>query len=39
VGIELLKKEEFPALIERLEKSNVQFTYINDKPDLFEFLI
>ncbi|MCP9753878.1 threonine ammonia-lyase [Lacihabitans sp. CCS-44] len=39
VGIELSKKEEFPALIDRLEKSNVQFTYINDKPDLFEFLI
>jgi threonine dehydratase len=39
VGIELSKQEEFPALIERLEKSNVQFTYINDKPDLFEFLI
>ena len=39
VGIELSKKEEFPALLERLEKSNVQFTYINDKPDLFEFLI
>ena len=39
VGIELSKKEEFSALIERLEKSNVQFTYINDKPELFEFLI
>jgi threonine dehydratase len=39
VGIELAKKEEFAALLERMEKANVQFTYINDKPDLFEFLI
>lgn len=39
VGIELTKKEEFPELIKRMEKANVQFTYINDKPDLFEFLI
>jgi threonine dehydratase len=39
VGIELTKKEDLEGLIERLDKSNVQFTYINDKPDLFEFLI
>jgi threonine dehydratase len=39
VGIELSKKEEFSELIKRMEKANVQFTYINDKPDLFEFLI
>jgi threonine dehydratase len=39
VGIELTKKEDLEGLIERLDKSNVQFTYIIDKPDLFEFLI
>lgn len=39
VGLELSKKEEFSELIERMNKANVQFTYINDKPDLFEFLI
>lgn len=39
VGLELSKKEEFSELIERMNKANVQFTYINDQPDLFEFLI
>jgi threonine dehydratase len=39
VGIELAHKEEFDALITRLNNSNVQYTYINDKPELFEFLI
>ncbi len=39
VGIEISKKEEFNLLLDRMKNSNVQFTYINDKPELFEFLI
>ncbi len=39
VGLELSNKDEFPQLLERMKAANVQFTYINDKPDLFEFLI
>ncbi|NBA88821.1 threonine ammonia-lyase [Emticicia sp. CRIBPO] len=39
VGIEIEKKDDFEGLIQRMENSNVQFTYINDKPELFEFLI
>ncbi len=39
VGIEIARKGDFDGLIQRMENSNVQFTYINDKPELFEFLI
>lgn len=39
VGIELKQKDNFEPLIERMKAYNVQFEYINDKPQLFEFLI
>lgn len=39
VGIELKQKADFQPLIERMKAYNVQFEYINDKPQLFEFLI
>lgn len=39
IGVELSRKEEFENLIQRMHHHNVKFTYINDKPDLFEFLI
>lgn len=39
VGLEIAKKEDFQALIDRLNEAKIQFTYINDKPELFEFLI
>jgi threonine dehydratase len=39
VGIELKNKEDFQPLIERMKTYNLQYTYVNDKPDLFEFLI
>jgi len=39
IGIELAKKEEFDPLIKRMDENNVQYTYLNDKPDLFQFLI
>jgi threonine dehydratase len=39
VGIELQNKDEFEPLLERLKKSNLLQEYLNDKPDLFQFLI
>ena len=39
VGIELHSKEDFEPLYQRLKSSNMLQEYLNDKPDLFEFLI
>jgi threonine dehydratase len=39
VGIELHNKEDFEPLYKRLKSSNMFQEYLNDKPDLFEFLI
>ena len=39
VGIELKQKSDFQPLLERMNAYNVQFEYVNDKPQLFEFLI
>lgn len=39
IGVEIAKKEDFEPLIQRMNEHKVQFTYINDQPDLFEFLI
>lgn len=39
VGIVIQQKADFRLLIERMNNSNIQFTYLNDKPELFEFLI
>jgi threonine dehydratase len=39
VGIELKQQTDFQPLIERMKDNNVQFEYINDKPEIFEFLI
>lgn len=39
VGVELKNKADFQPLIDRMNEKKLQFTYINDKPELFEFLI
>ncbi len=39
VGIELHSKDDFEPLYQRLKSSNMLQEYLNDKPDLFEFLI
>lgn len=39
VGIVIQKREDFEPLTQRMNDSNIQFTYLNDKPELFEFLI
>ena len=39
VGIELQRSEDFAPLIERMKEQNIVYEYLNDKPDLFQFLI
>ncbi len=39
VGIELQKKDDFYPLVEKMKKLNFYQEYLNDKPDLFNFLI
>lgn len=39
VGIEIRRKDDFEGLLNRMNDAGIQFTYINDKPELFEFLI
>lgn len=39
VGIELHHKEDLEPLLSRMKEHNMQYEYINNKPDLFEFLI
>ena len=39
VGIELHRAEDFAPLVERMKEQNIVYEYLNDKPDLFQFLI
>ena len=39
VGIELENKEDLQPLISRMKKRNFYGEYLNDKPNLFEFLV
>ncbi len=39
VGIELKSKADFEPLLTRMRDARIAFEYLNDKPDLFEFLI
>ena len=39
IGIELVRKEDFKALIKRMKKNNIVFEYLNRRPDLFQFLV
>jgi threonine dehydratase len=39
IGIELTRKEDFEPLIERFKENKVHYNYLNDKPDLFQFLV
>ncbi|TDS13627.1 L-threonine ammonia-lyase [Maribacter caenipelagi] len=39
VGIELKHPEDLKPLIERMKTNNFYGDYINDKPDLFEYLV
>jgi len=39
VGIELKDKKDLEPLISRMKELNFFGDYLNDKPDLFQFLI
>ncbi|WP_167618014.1 threonine ammonia-lyase [Maribellus sediminis] len=39
IGIEVQKKEDFNGLVQRMEENGFIFEYLNDRPDLFQFLI
>ncbi len=39
IGIEISNKEDFTPLLERMEKANLKYIYLNDKKELFEFII
>lgn len=39
VGIELEKEEDFQPLVQRMKQRNFYGEYLNDNPNLFEFLV
>ncbi len=39
VGVELQHKEDFAGLIKRLNEKKFIYEYLNDRPDLFQYLI
>ena len=39
IGIELQDKEDFAGLVQRMEENGFISEYINDRPDLFQFLV
>ena len=39
IGIELHNKEDFNGLVKRMEENGFIYEYLNEKPDLFQFLI
>ncbi|MBD2756975.1 threonine ammonia-lyase [Spirosoma validum] len=39
VGIELKHREDFEPLIQRMNAQSIVYEYLNDQPDLFQFLV
>ncbi|MBR6831555.1 MAG: threonine ammonia-lyase [Tidjanibacter sp.] len=39
IGMELQNRDDFKALMKRMEKHNIEYEYLNDRPNLFEFMI
>jgi threonine dehydratase len=39
IGIELNKKEDYEPLLDRMKQKDIQYTIINENPELFELLI
>jgi threonine dehydratase len=39
VGIELKNREDFAPLIERMNENRIVYEYLNDQPDLFQFMV
>lgn len=38
VGLELQAREDFDALIERMKNRNITFEYLNERPDLLQYI-
>src|SRR5690606_11951478 len=39
VGIELQRKEDFEGLIQRMKATKINYQYLNDQENLFQFLV
>ncbi|GAB2795453.1 threonine ammonia-lyase IlvA [Rhabdobacter roseus] len=39
VGIELKKREDFEPLLQRLDEGRITYEYLNNQPDLFQFMV
>lgn len=39
IGIEVKKKEDFDSLIKRMKERKIVYEYLNDNPDLFQFIV
>lgn len=39
IGIELSRQSDFVSLIERMEDKNIKYEHLNNKPELFHYLI
>ena len=39
IGIEVQKKEDYYGLVRRMEENGFVYEYLNEKPDLFQYLI
>jgi threonine dehydratase len=39
VGIELQKREDYDGLVKRMNSHNMVYEYLNDRPDLFQYLV
>ena len=39
VGIELKNREDFAPLIRRMDAGRIVYEYLNDQPDLFQFMV
>lgn len=39
IGIEIANKEDFAGLVGRMDEHKIKYIYLNDKPELFNFII
>lgn len=39
VGLELQRREDFDALVERMKARNITYEYLNDRPDLLQYVV
>ncbi len=39
VGVELKQREDFELLIGRMDQAGIVYEYLNDQPDLFQFMV